>query len=531
MDQKQAAGPGSGGPGTKHEERSFGANATLSVVGWALPALAALVAVPITVRGLGADQYGLLALTAALTGYLGLMEMGLGSALIRYLSYYRALDQGRPMMGVLLFGVRWFCVAGVIGGIFLWVAAPWLSASVLKVPPDLQSTAVTVLRLTGINFGLALLVSVGTAIPQSFLRYDIASLMSGSIGTLSAVGPAVVVTLGFGLVPIVWFSIGLNIVALLLYAMIGYRLMRLVPLSEGPRWKEIRHKTLSFAGITAVNQIGNTVTVQTNRLVVGIAAGVAAAAYYQVPYMLASRMNEMLSRVAQVLFPTASGLLARQDLRAVQDLYMRSSRLFFVLNFSVTMGLCVLSYPLLQYWVSSSYASQGAVALVIFAISGSLHATTMAASYVNLSAARPGINTVFSNVANVINLAVVYPLTVRYGINGAAIAGLIAALNVPFFLHYGNKHVLHLSSWLVWRRCYQPGVLGAGLTSVVAYFLVRPLCDGLVVTLALWSLVVLVSIVVCGLFGGVTKEDLGTARRLIASPWRRVRALRSRQRS
>jgi O-antigen/teichoic acid export membrane protein len=315
-------------------------------------------------------------------------------------------------------------------------------------------------------------------------------------------------------------------VALALYSVIGYWLMRPMPLSEGPSWKEIRKRTLSFAGLTALNQIGNTVSVQTNRLVVGIASGVAAAAYYQVPYLLASRMNDMMSRVAQVLFPTASGLLAKQDLEGVQRLYVRSSRLFFLLNFSVTMGLCVLSYPLLKYWVSDTYAAQGAVALAIFSIANSLHATTMAASYINLSAARPGINVAFAYVGMTINLVAVYPLTVRFGISGAALAGLIAAVNVPFFLHYGNRRVLHLSSWMVWQRCYQPTVLGTGLTSVAAYFLLRPLCRSLVTTLVIWCLIVLASIVVSGLLGGVSREDLATARRLLASPWQRARTRR-----
>lgn len=513
------------GDGAPPRDRSFSANAVLSAFGWAVPALAALIAIPITVRGLGVDQYGLLALTASVSGYLGLMEMGLGGTLVRYMSYHRARDEGRPMLGMLLFGLRWFFAAGLVGAVFLLIAAPWLSSSVLHVPPDLYSTSVTVLRLTGINFALAMLVSVGTAIPQSFLRYDISAAVSGSIGTLSAIGPAVVVTLGYGLVPVVLFSLGLNIAALAVYAVVGYRLMRPMPVSAGPPWKEIRRQALSFAGLTAVNSVGNTVTVQTNRLVVGIASGVAAAGFYNVPYLLASRMNDMLSNVAQVLFPTASGLLAKGDIEAVRNLYMRSSRLFFVLNFSVTMGLCVLSYPLLKYWVNSTYAVEGSVALTIFSLSNSLHATTMAASYINLSAARPGINVVFSNVANVINLAVVYPLTVHYGINGAALAGLIAALNVPFFLHFGNTRVLHLSSWQVWRRCYQPTVIGAGITSFGAYFLVRPLCTSLLVTVMMWCLVVLASIVVSGLFGGVSREDLGTARRLVASSWRRTRAL------
>ena len=514
---------------TTSQERSFGANAALSAFAWGVPAIAALVAIPITVRGLGANEYGLLALTASLTGYLGLMEMGLSTAIMRYVSYYRALDQGRPMLGVIWFALRWFCAAGLIGGVFLWAAAPWLSSSVLKVPAHLQPTSITVIRLTGVNFFLALVVSVGAAIPQSFLRYDLASAVSGSVGTLAAVGPAIIVTLGYRLVPVVLFSVGLNVAAIVVYGLIGYRLMRPVPLDEGPPWEEIRKKTLSFAGLTALNALGNTVAAQTQRLVVGVAGGVAAAAYYQIPYQLASRANELLNRVAQVLFPTASGLVAKQDHEGVLRLYLRSSRVFFLLNFSVTMALCVLSYPLLKYWVSSAYAAQGSLALAIFSLTQSLLATTMAASYINYSAARPGINLSFSSAGNVINLAAVYPLTVHLGVNGAALAGLIATLYVPLFLHYGNRRVLHVSSWLVWRRCYQPTVLGAALTGAAAYFLVRPLCRGLVVTLAFWCVVVLASIIVSGLLGALSAEDVATARRLLVSPWRSIRARRTRK--
>jgi len=509
---------------TESQERSFGANAALSAIAWAVPTLAALIAIPITVRGLGAEQYGLLALTAAVTGYLGLMEMGLGSAILRYLSYYRALDQGRPMRGIIWFALRWFCAAGIIGGTFLWVAAPWLSSSVLKVPPDLQQTSITVIRLSAVNFLLALLVSVGTAIPQSFLRYDIASAMSGSIGLLSAVGPAVIVSLGYELVAVVSFSLAVNAGAVLLYGWVGLRLIRLVPPTEGPRWKEIRRKTLSFAGMTALHQIGYTIATQTNRLVVGIASGVAAAAYYQVPATLASRVNDLLTRVGQVIFPTASGLFAKDDVESVRNLYFRTSRLFCVLNFSVGMALAVLGYPLLQYWVAPEYALQGSLALAFFALSQSLHAATMSASYVNMSAAHPGINVAFSNGANAVNLALIYPLTVRYGISGAALAGLIAAANVPFFLHYSHRRVLHVSSWLVYRRCYQPTVLGAALTGSLGYLVLRPVCTSLATTLAAWCLLVSASIGISGLFGAIKTEDVRTARRLMASFWRQLSA-------
>jgi len=468
----------------------------------------------VTVRGLGADEYGLLALTAALTGYLGLMEMGLGTAIMRYLSYHHALDEGRPMLGIISFAVRWFGAAGVVGGTFLWLAAPWLATTALHVPAELETTAITVLHLTGINFLLAMLISIGTAIPQSFLRYDIAAGMSAIWGTLAAAGPAVIVSLGRGLVAVVWFSVISNLAALGMYTFIGWRLMRTVPLDAGPPWQAIRRRTLRFAGVTALNQIGYQVAAQTSRLVVGIAGGVAAAAYYQVPYVLSSRVNDMLSRVAQVLFPTASGLMAHDDLDAVRRLYLRTSRLFFVLNFSVTGALVVLADPLLRYWVSPTYAEKGAIALAVFSLSQSLHATTMSASYVNLSAARPGINLAFATMSSVISLGTVYPLTATWGVSGAALAGLLGAANVPFFLHYGHTRVLHVSSWLVWRRCYQPTVLGVSSSCTLAYFALRPLCHGLALTLAIWCLVVVMAMGVSGLFGGLAREDWHTVRRL-----------------
>ena len=90
------------------KEGSFGQNAVLSVIPWAVSGIAAFICVPITIRGLGPDAYGLMALVSALTGYLGLIDMGLGQAIVRYLSYYRALGEG-PMKAVLLgAAVVWF---------------------------------------------------------------------------------------------------------------------------------------------------------------------------------------------------------------------------------------------------------------------------------------------------------------------------------------------------------------------------------------------------------------------------------------
>jgi O-antigen/teichoic acid export membrane protein len=505
-------------------QHSFGANALFNVVSWLVPAIAIFVAMPVTVRGLGPNRYGLLVLIAALTSYLGLTDLGLGTAVIRYISYYRALDEGRPILGIVRFAFVWFFCAGIVGAVVLILGAPWLVDVVLRVPVNLQVTAETVVRLTALNFVLAMLLSVASAIPQGFLRYDINAAVSSVFGTVAAIGPAVLVSLGYGLETIVLFYILSNACALSLYGLLAVRLVRSVPLSVGPEWKTVRRKALSFAGLTALTNIHTVVASQTSRLIVGIAGGVSQAAYYQVPNQLSANVNAMLSKAAQVLFPTGAGMMARSDHSAVRHLYTRSSRLLFLVNCSFAMSLCIFATPLLRYWVSDLFAREGATALVIFAITQSLNACTMAAANLTLSAGRAGVNLGFSLSNSAITLAAVYPLTVHYGVPGAALAALLGAANVPFALHYRHRRILGMSSRRVWRDAYRPTVLGAALSAPVSYFLLRPLCRNLVSTLLISALAVVLCMSLSAVLGAVKREDVATVRRLAESTFQRREA-------
>jgi O-antigen/teichoic acid export membrane protein len=273
---------------------------------------------------------------------------------------------------------------------------------------------------------------------------------------------------------------------------------------------------VKFSAVTALNRVGKVVSTQTARIVVGAADGVAAAAFYQVPNLLTSKAVSMLAAAAQVVFPTASAMKASGDEEGVKALYTRTSRLFFVVNGSVAMSLCVLAYPLLQYWVSARYAQEGAVALVVFALTGAIDATTMSAAYIVLSAARPGVNLWFSLANSAILLATVYPLTVAWGVTGAAVAGLLGeALTVPIMFLFVQRTIIRVSSYRVWRECYFPTVLGAGLVGLAAYLLVTPRLTNLPETLLVLMLLTVAEMAVSGLLGGVKREDVATAVALV----------------
>ena len=59
--------------------RLLARNTALNLVGQVGPAVVGLAAVPVLLRGLGAERFGVVLLTWTLIGYFGLFDFGIGS--------------------------------------------------------------------------------------------------------------------------------------------------------------------------------------------------------------------------------------------------------------------------------------------------------------------------------------------------------------------------------------------------------------------------------------------------------------------
>ena len=496
--------------------RGLAKNAMLSGVSWLVPAACAVIAIPITVRGLGTDGYGVMALVAAVTGYLALMDLGLANGVIRYLSMFVAADNGTAIRGCMRTVLKWFAAAGVIGFSVMWMLSPWLVGHVLKVPADLAPQAIVAFRIGGATFGLGMLVSVLSLLPQAFLRYDLVATVGGLLAGASVAGPAVIVSLGYGLIPVMWFGAVLNGVACVAWGAFGLHLIRSVP-ALGPDFSEFRGEFLRFSAVSAANRLASVISLQTSRMVVGIAGGTAMAAYYQVPLLVSSNVNGLINKMGTVLLPTASYVVARGDRDALVSLYERSSRLLFLLNSSVSGALIVFSGPLLAEWVGVRFAQAGAAALAILTLTQLINAASMPASNLNLALGLPRVNLFFSLASSAVSLATVYWLTVRYGVTGTAIAGLMGSLLVPIFLHYAHTRILHVRTLKVAIECYLRPAAGVSTVCALAWFVARPLATNLLLAATLTGLVTVIGFAAAAAAGGLTSEDWAELRSVLSS--------------
>lgn len=186
------------------------------------------------------------------------------------------------------------------------------------------------------------------------------------------------------------------------------------------------------------------------------------------------------------------------------------------------MPIGVFAYPLLAYWVSPLYAEKGSVALGIFIATQALNACSLAVGFLSWAAGKAGINLFFSSLNSAINLAAIYPLATRFGVAGAAAAGLLGALTTPFFIHRVGRRILQVSSFTVFRRCYLPSLAGALVAGVASFFFLVPLAHNLLTTFVLLVVSALLAMGVSGLFGAFTRADVKSFAGLLTSVWRRL---------
>ena len=115
--------------------RLLARNVALNVAGSVVPVVLAFVAIPVLVRGLGDARFGVLGLAWALVGYFSLFDLGMGRALTQLVS--EALGRGaEDELPSLVWTALWLLVPlGIVGGLVVAAAAPWLIYSVLRIPP------------------------------------------------------------------------------------------------------------------------------------------------------------------------------------------------------------------------------------------------------------------------------------------------------------------------------------------------------------------------------------------------------------
>jgi O-antigen/teichoic acid export membrane protein len=333
-------------------------NVALNALGWLLPVSLALVVVPVLVRTLGADRFGVLSLAWSLIGYFSLFDLGLGRALTQVLS--ERLGRGaHDDLPSLTWTALWLMLPlGVAGGLVVWLLAPWLATSVLRIPPALQGESTRAFQF----LALAIPFTVSTAgfrgILEATQAFGRVNALRVPLALFTFLGPMLVLPFS----PTLPATVGVLALgrAVLWWAHVLHARRAFAPVSRpvAPQRLHLR-ELLGVGSWMTVSNVVSPLMDSLDRFAVSAVLSVAAVSYYATAYEAVTRLWIVTSVLLPVLFP-ALALAVQRDRHRASALLDRAARAALLSVFPAALALIAFAPEWMALWLGPEFARQAA---------------------------------------------------------------------------------------------------------------------------------------------------------------------------
>ncbi len=458
--------------------RNFIKNSFFNVAGWLWLTIISVATVPYIVKKLGYDAYGVLSLVFMVLGYFAFMDLGLGEAVIKYVSHYHALKNYEKMNRILNSILFLFISIGIVGGVGIILFTEFFAIKLFKIPPPLVNDTRFCFFLSSIGFALIMILGALSRIPEAVQRFDISNRNNVITGTLVSIGNVALLAIGLGLKEIVVLNLFSEILGISLF----YRAARqLIPeLKFSFRFYVVEfQEVMGFGLYTVCIKFGSLIIATVNQLILGLVIGPAGVAIYNVPFKIITRFNGFVYRIAFVIFPVSSELQATADTQKLHESYLRLSKFVFLLSSILFLPLAAFSLQILQYWMGADFAAKGAVVMFYCCVAFYFISLTMVPSLVALGMGKPAMNAVFASITAGINLVLVYPFTKHWGVNGAAAALLVSSLPFPVYIYFVNRNIINVDATRYFKVVFgRMAVAGLIFFAIVSNFVTKLATSG-----------------------------------------------------
>ncbi len=342
-------------------------NILWNTAGVILPVLVGIVVVPMTVKGLGAERFGLLSIMWMLIGYFSIFDLGLGRTLTKLAADRLASDREAQIAPLASTTLILVIASSSLISLVLAFSAGWIAQHVLAVSPELRGEATMAIVCVAISLPFVLTVTVMSGLLEAYQQFVLLNLVRVPMGILMLVAPLAVLQFSRHLGVITAVLAGLRMVNAGVMSALAFRTLQCLRNAAFVFHRELLPTLLSFGGWLTVSNIVGPVMVYFDRFVIAAALGSADVAYYTVPYDLLNRILVLPTAIQGVLFPAFATLRAQNSPRLI-SVFERSSETTMLLMTVPLVATMLLAYQGLQLWVGTSFAEHGAAAAKILVI-------------------------------------------------------------------------------------------------------------------------------------------------------------------
>ena len=335
-------------------QSSLKAAGAMRLGNYAFQAMLMLVLTPFIIGHVGKSGFGIWTAVSALTGYYGLVNLGVGSALVRHLARHAARKEEEGMSRVLGTGLAFFTVTGIVVGVGGFFASDWL-AGLFDQARENQETFGALLGLVSIALAADFIGVSFSSVLNAHEEYLTQTLMESARMVLRAVLIFALLTTGFGLV-------GLGITVLVISFLMLATNVILVFRGKYPlkvsvfnaRWGTLK-TLLTYGSSTALMNVVSLTRTKAGHLILAGAASFASVASFGVASNLVMQYQGLIFSFNSALTARFSRLDAVSDERGIRALFQKTLFSNAFLAFGAGLIIFVFGRPFVIWWIGEDF--------------------------------------------------------------------------------------------------------------------------------------------------------------------------------
>ncbi|HEY8508848.1 MAG TPA: oligosaccharide flippase family protein [Steroidobacteraceae bacterium] len=391
-----------------------------------------LLLTPLLVRGLGAEAYAVWVLSHTITFYLAFLDLGTGSAQVRYHARFAAQGREKDVRTVLATSCVSMIIAGSVAALISFTISFLPAQEWFDISAERSDEFRTVMWLLGTNMLVSFAGAAVENVYEGISRFDLRNMRSIAFRIITAGTQAMALHEGAGLVEVVAIELAASSlrlgVDLLLTAQVLPGWWRGKPQFRGRVWRKLR----GFALWTSLDEVLTEGSAQLDHILIAVLLPLALLTPYSLCTGIAALLLMAVAPIVETFFPLASGLHARRRHADLSRLLLTGSKVATAIAAPLAIYLIFFGDAVLMLWVPEAAPGvpHGLMALVVLDYLTSMYLWTATVVLIAIGRIRLAVALTLAEI--VLGVALVLVLIPQYGLLGVAAASLAANVVTGF---------------------------------------------------------------------------------------------------
>lgn len=426
--------------------------AVLGYVNFIAKTVIQLLYVPLMLRFLGQNEYGVYQLVASLISYLSLLNFGFGGAYLRFYAQCKNDSEKQKIVNsTFLLVFSFFAILALFVGFLITFNSDVILGN--KMSLSELALAKKLLVILTINMALTFPISVFTSIvtaKENFVFLKCLDLLKNILNPFFVI---ILLLLGYG-------SIGMVLVTTILTIISGiitiyYSIVKLKVKFNFHAFEFSLVKEISvFSSFLFLNSIIEQINWNVDKFILGRAVGTTAIAVYSVGAQINNIYIQITDMLASVLAPKINKLVAseKESTRILNDLFIKVGRLQAYIIMLILFGFILYGKEFIYFWAGKGYDEAYYVTLLLIVPISIPLCQTIGVDIQQAMNKHQYRSIVYAIIA-VGNVLISIPLAIHFGAIGAAMGtaiGLIVGNGIIMNIIYDK--IIGLDVIKFWRK-------------------------------------------------------------------------------